>query len=108
MAGGVLAALNAREGDPLTHRPDMIGQASRHRRCSLPPVPSIVTFLERSYRPAKIITVHSKIGHRLVDPPVLTERVGLAHLPGVVVPVGGVLSLQKRGVDPSAHLRLRQ
>ena len=43
-----------------------------------------------------------------MNPPVLTERVGLPHLPGVVVPVRRVLTLQERGVDPPADPRLSQ
>src|SRR5437870_5205073 len=83
--GGVLAPLNGCHRDPFAHRPDMIGQARRHRRCLLPPVPLVVAFVERAHRPAEVITVHGKEGHRLVNPPVLAERVGLANLPGVVV-----------------------
>src|SRR5689334_21784807 len=76
-AGGVSGPLNAWHRDPFAHRPDMIGQARRHRRRPPPPVTLVVTFVECSHRPAEVIAVHREVGHRLVDPPVLAERVGL-------------------------------
>ena len=64
-----------------------------------------ITFLKRTNRPAEIINVHPKIGHCLVYPPILRERVRLPHLPGILVPVGRVVPLQERHVDPPAHPR---
>src|SRR5215218_1520999 len=81
--GGVLTPLNAWHRDPLAHRPDVIGQPRRHRGGPLSPSSFVVTFVERSHRPAEVITVHREVSHRLVNPPVLAERVGLANLAGV-------------------------
>src|SRR5262245_49764483 len=91
--GGVLAALNGWHCDPFAHRPDMVGKSRGHGRRLFPDRPVSVTLRERSDRPTEIITVHREIGHRLVHTPVLRERVRLAGLPRVVVPVGGVLPL---------------
>src|SRR4051794_8583555 len=85
--GGVLASLNTWHHNPFMRRPDVVGQPGRHRGRPLPGPPTVIAILERSYRPTKIIAVHREIGHRLVTPPVLRERVTLPHLPRVLVPV---------------------
>ncbi len=42
--GGVLPSLNGWRRDPFSHRPDVIGQASRHRRGFLSPSSFDVAF----------------------------------------------------------------
>ena len=42
--GGVLTPLNDWHRDPFAHRPDVIGQASRHRGGPLSPAPFVVAF----------------------------------------------------------------
>ena len=108
IAGGVLAPLKNWHRNPFTHRPNVIGKSRCHGRCPRSDSPLLVTFGERSNRPAEVITVHGEIGHRLVHTPVLRERVRLADLSGVVVSVRRVLPLEERSIDPPAHLRLRQ
>src|SRR5438445_13850384 len=105
LSGRVLSALNGWHRDPFTHRPDVVGQTRRHRRRPLPYPAVLVPILQRPHGPAEIIAIYREIGHRLVHPPILRERVRLPHLPGIPVPVGRVVSLQERHVDPPAHPR---
>src|SRR6516165_6772182 len=58
IVGGVLTSLNAWKRDPLAHRPDVVGQPRRHRRRPTPEPAPLVTFGQRSYGPAEVITVH--------------------------------------------------
>ncbi len=103
---GVLTLLKGWHRDPFTDRPDVIGQARRHRWCSLSPTTLADGLSQRPHRPAEIVAIDREIGHRLMHLPVFRECVGLPHLPGVAVSVRRVLTLHERGVDVSTRRRL--
>src|SRR5262249_31313592 len=84
-SSSVLTPLNGGESHPLSHCPAMVGESRRHGRGSLPNAPPLIRFLERSHRPAEVIAVQAEVGHRLVNTPILRERVALADLPRVAM-----------------------
>ena len=94
-AGGVLTSLNGRHRDPLSHCPDMIGQARRHRWRPLTSTSFADRLSQRPHRPAEVVAIDREIGHRHMHRPILRKRVGLPHLQGVVVPIRRVDSLDE-------------
>src|SRR4051812_10580290 len=74
--GGVSMSLNTRHGAPFSLRPDMISQSRRHRRCPASEASPLVPLGERPHGPTEVVAVHAEGGHRLVNLPVLAERVG--------------------------------
>src|SRR5436305_2101979 len=104
--GRVPGLLNSRKGQPLLQRPDVIGEARRHRRSPVLPPAIFAPLPQRAHRPAEVVSIHRVVSHRLVDSPVLAEPIRPSRLPRVAAPVRGVLPLDERGIDRPAARRV--
>src|SRR4051794_24391786 len=96
----------AGSAEPSTQRPYAIVLPGRRRRCALMPAPVPIPRPQRPGPPAGVVAVRGRVGHRLMDAPVLAEPVRLPRPPPVTTPVGRVLPFRGRGVHPAARRRL--
>ncbi len=75
-------------------------------RCSYSCSPTL--HAQRPHRPAKVVTVHREVRHRLMHLPVLGKATGLPYLPPVPVAVAAVVPLDEHRVHQRTHQRQRQ
>ena len=99
MLPGVLRQLNSREGQPFRQGPYVVRQTGLPRRGAWLPAVVVPPDPERANRPAEGIGVPGEIGRGIRGVPVFGKTIALTRLAGVAVPVGGVVPLEKGGID---------
>lgn len=52
-----------------------------------------------TYRPAEIVTIHRKVGNRIMDSAIFGETIALTSLSGISMPIGGVFPFEEGGID---------
>ena len=65
----------------------MIGQTCDHRGCSWQPMVIGILNTKCSHRPTKVVRVHGKIGHGVMDIPIFRKTIAFTNLASIAVAV---------------------